>query len=229
MGWIRRARRALAAGREIQVRPKGAWILWHFSDKDTLTLAPVNPPDLRRRDLVFIEWKNNNLVLRLVLDTRDGEVLVGSHRSDDGDWLPANGVLGRVIRIDKEYTCRDPINPDICYEWLSAGAPPSEVSGDYGHATFHFYARYDYWDFVLSSDLEFTADELQYMTKYVLEAVQASDNPFPEDEVAAFKRCFVRTGQYGKQGDFEASYMPEEEVMRIIRECISEYEREAAS
>jgi hypothetical protein len=119
--------------------------------------------------------------------------------------------------------------PEICYDYLSAGAPPAEAWGDYGQITFAFRARYDCWDFVLSPDPEVAAEDVADLTWYDLDATQQSDHPFPEDQVAAFKRCFVRSGQYGQQDSFAASYMSREEVLRIIRECLAEYAWETAS
>lgn len=228
MGWIRQVTRALMAGKAAQVHSQGAWVYPYVDSGDELTIAPVDPAEVRRRDLVFIRWKNS-YVLRLVLDTRNGEVLVASQRRDEGDWIAADSVLGKVIRIDKQYAHRDPSNPEICYDYLSAGSPPAEAWGDYGQVTFAFRARYDHWDFVLSRDPEFAAEDVADLTWYDLEATQQSGHPFPEEQVAAFQRCFVRSGQYGKEGSFAASYMSQEEVLRIIRECVSEYERETAS
>jgi hypothetical protein len=222
MSWVRQAKRALAAGNEVQVQPRGAWLTSYFKSEDELTLSPVDPVDLCCRDLVFIQRKSG-YVIRLVLDTRADGILVGKTR-DEGEWIPAEAVLGRVTRIAKQYAHRDTINPKICYDYLSAGTPPAEAWGDYGSVTFDFRARYDYWEFVLSPDAEFTAFDVGHLTWYDLEATQRSIAPFPEEQVAAFKRCFVRSGQYGKQNGFDASYMSEAEVLRIIRECISAYE-----
>lgn len=225
MGWIRQVTRALANGETVKVRPQGASLYPHFSSRDELTLVPAEAAEVSRRDVVFIQWKNNH-VLRLVLDTRGGAVRIGRQREDEGDWIAGDAVLGKVIRIDKEYVDRDPINPEICFDYLSTGSPPSQAWGDYRQATFSFRARYDYWDFVLSPDPEFRADDVADLVWYDLDATQKSNHPFPADSVAAFKRCFVRSTQYGKEGGFDASYMSRDEVLRIIRECVAEYEQQ---
>ncbi|MGV3721438.1 MAG: hypothetical protein ACO1SX_11070 [Actinomycetota bacterium] len=225
MAWIRTVTRALAAGREVQAQPRGASIYPRFDQHDLLTFAPASAVDVRSRDLVFIRIKNN-LVIRLVLDTRDGELLIARKCHDEGDWVAAEAVLGKVVRIEKQYVYRDLVNPKICYEYLSTGSPPSEAWGDYGTGSFDFRARYDYWEFVYSPDAEFPAQEVADLTWYDLDAVQASDHPFPEDQVAAFRRCFVRSEPFGKKGNFDASYMSKEDAVRIIRECLSECDGE---
>lgn len=228
MGWIRDVVRALAASGEARVQPRGAWINDHFDSTSHLTIAPVDPAEVQRRDLVFIRWKSNH-VIRLVLDTRPGEVLVGKQRYDDGDWIVAESVLGRVTQIEKEYELRDPINTQICYDVVSADAPPCTAWGDYQRGTFYFYARHNYWKFVYSSDPEFRAGDFGLFVGTDLDAIQQGDDPYPEEFVAAFKRCFVRSQQYGEEGAEAASYMPQEEVLRIVRECFAEYERGTGS
>jgi hypothetical protein len=118
---------------------------------------------------------------------------------------------------------RDPANRGVEYWFVTSGAPV-QVEGHYRDVTFAFRARWEEWDFVLLRSSEFKAGDVADLTWYDLEAVQRSENPFPEKLVRAFREAFVRSGTYGKPRSCAASYMPKEDALEIIRQCIAEWE-----
>jgi hypothetical protein len=176
---------------------------------------------VERWDLVFVQRKNNH-VLRLVLTTDEGTLVVGRSRQDEGERVARECVLGRVARIEKVYAEIDPLEPAICYDVLFDAAPPVEAWGDYRGHTFAFRAKYDWWEFQLSTDPLFPATDVAYLLDYDLAALE-EEGTFPAEEIAAARSLFVREGTYGKQGRSEASYMSRNEVLRLVRECIAEY------
>jgi hypothetical protein len=227
MGWIRKALHALTQGRDITVRPAGFHIYPRISSQDELTLSPAEPQAVQRRDIVFLSWKGTH-ALRLVIEAGELDLRVGYSLNDEGVWVQRDAVIGTVTHIAKQYAVVDPENAAICYDLLWAGSPPTEAWGDYGEATFDFRARYDYWDLVLTSSTEFEAGDLSEFIGMDLEGVEQSelhcDLENLAERLAAFRASFVRSGQYGKKGSYAASYMPQDEALRIIRECITEYE-----
>ena len=120
---------------------------------------------------------------------------------------------------------RDLINPEVVYDYIG-GASPSEAGGNYRGKKFYFYARWDDWSFVLSENSAVEPDNILLLIDYDLEIVQKSEQPFPSEWIEAFRNTsFIRCGTYGEPKSWTASYMPKEDIMKIIRDCISEYER----
>ena len=74
MGWVNGARTELAAGRSVQVRPFGGSMRGRIESGQLVTLAPVEPSEVREGDVVLVEWRGNFL-LHLVKEVRDGELL----------------------------------------------------------------------------------------------------------------------------------------------------------
>src|SRR5262245_28875712 len=98
MGWVNDARRELAAGRRVQVRPRGGSMGGRIESGQLVTLDPVDPAEVRVDDVVLIEWKGNFL-LHLVKEVRDGELLIGNNLGKINGWAPAAGVAGKVVAV----------------------------------------------------------------------------------------------------------------------------------
>jgi len=118
---------------------------------------------------------------------------------------------------------RDPENGEILYE-LIGGVSPAVASGTYRGATFEFRARWDNWDFVLTSSTAYPACVLEGLCAYDLDRIQRSEKPYPSGLIEAFKDAFVRKGGYGAPNSWAASYMPADQIRRLVRELIAEYE-----
>ena len=101
MGWVNDARKELMAGREVQVRPFGGSMRGRIESGQLVTLAPVEPSDVRPDDVVLVEWRGNFL-LHLVKGIRDGQLLIGNNLGKVNGWLPASAVVGRVVAVENE-------------------------------------------------------------------------------------------------------------------------------
>ena len=99
MGWVNEARRELAAGRQVQVRPVGGSMRGRIESAQLVTLAPVDPAAIQVGDVVLVEWRGNYL-LHLVKDIQDGQLLIGNNLGKTNGWAPVSAALGRVIAVD---------------------------------------------------------------------------------------------------------------------------------
>ena len=95
MGWVNDARRELAAGRQVRVRPSGGSMRGRIESGQPVTLAPVDPAEVRV-DVVLVEWKGNYL-LHLVKEVRDGQFLIGNNVGKINGWVSAASILGKVV------------------------------------------------------------------------------------------------------------------------------------
>lgn len=101
MGWVNDARKELAAGRQVQVRPSGGSMRGRIESGQLVTIAPVDPATVSVDDVVFVKWHDNYL-LHLVKDARDGEILIGNNVGKVNGWVPASAVVGKVIAVADE-------------------------------------------------------------------------------------------------------------------------------
>jgi hypothetical protein len=100
MGWVNDARKELAGGRQVQVRPHGGSMRGRIESGQLVTLAPVDPAEVRAADVVLVEWKGNFL-LHLVKEVRDGQLLIGNNLGKVNGWVPAAAAVGRVIGVEQ--------------------------------------------------------------------------------------------------------------------------------
>jgi hypothetical protein len=98
MGWVNDARKELAAGRQVQVRPQGGSMRGRIESGQLVTLAPVGPADVRADDVVLVEWRGNFL-LHLVKEVQGDQLLIGNNLGKVNGWVPAEAVIGKVIAI----------------------------------------------------------------------------------------------------------------------------------
>jgi len=99
MGWVNDARKELAAGRAVQVRPVGGSMRGRIESGQLVTLAPVAPADVRADDVVLVAWKGGFL-LHLVKGVADGRLLIGNNLGKVNGWVDADAVLGRVVAVE---------------------------------------------------------------------------------------------------------------------------------
>lgn len=99
MGWVNDARKALAAGQVVTVRPGGGSMRGRIESGQLVTLAPVDPADVHVGDAVLDAWKGGFL-LHLVKEVRHGRWLIGNNLGRINGWADASSVLGRVIAVE---------------------------------------------------------------------------------------------------------------------------------
>jgi hypothetical protein len=99
MGWVNDARKELAAGRSVQVRPSGGSMRGRIESGQLVTLAPVAPADVRADEVVLVEWRGNFL-LHLVKEVQGDRLLIGNNLGKVNGWVPASAVVGRVVAVE---------------------------------------------------------------------------------------------------------------------------------
>lgn len=99
MGWVNDARRELAAGRQVQIRPSGGSMRGRIESGQLVTLAPVAPSDIKVDDVVLVGWHDNYL-LHLVKEIRGEQILIGNNLGKLNGWVAAAAVIGRVVAVE---------------------------------------------------------------------------------------------------------------------------------
>src|SRR5262245_36834120 len=98
MGWVNEARKELAAGRQVQIRPFGGSMRGRIESGPLVTLAPISPSDVIADDVVLVEWRGNFL-LHLVKELQGDQLLIGNNLGKVNGWVPASAVVGKVIAV----------------------------------------------------------------------------------------------------------------------------------
>jgi hypothetical protein len=99
MGWVNDARKELAAGRNVQVRPLGGSMRGRIESGQLVTLAPAVPADVRVDDVVLVGWMGGFL-LHLVKEVRDGRLLIGNNLGKVNGWVDATAAVGKVVAVE---------------------------------------------------------------------------------------------------------------------------------
>lgn len=82
MGWVNDALKELTAGRSVQVRPFGGSMRGRIESGQFVTLATVDPANVRVRDVVLVQWRGNYL-LHLVKKINGDQILDRQQRRQD--------------------------------------------------------------------------------------------------------------------------------------------------
>lgn len=99
MGWVNDARKELAAGRQVQIRPFGGSMRGRIESGQLVTLAPVDPSDVRVDDVVLVAWQGNFL-LHLVKEVQGDQFLIGNNIGKVNGWVPASAVIGKGVAVE---------------------------------------------------------------------------------------------------------------------------------
>lgn len=99
MGWVNEARKELAAGRRVQIRPVGGSMRGRIESGQLVTLAPIDPFEVQIDDVVLVEWRGNFL-LHLVKDAQSDQLLIGNNIGKINGWVPRSSVMGKVIAVE---------------------------------------------------------------------------------------------------------------------------------
>jgi hypothetical protein len=98
MGWVNDARKELAVGHDVDVRPFGGSMRGRIESGDIVTLTPVPPAEVNVDDVVLVEWRGNCL-LHLVKDIDDDRLLIGNNLGKINGWVESSAVLGKVVAV----------------------------------------------------------------------------------------------------------------------------------
>ena len=96
MGWVNDARKELAAGRQVQVRPFGGSMRGRIESGKLVTLAPADAADIQVDDVVLVEWRGNFL-LHLVKEVQEQQILIGNNLGKVNGWVAKSAVVGKVV------------------------------------------------------------------------------------------------------------------------------------
>lgn len=99
MGWANDARKELAAGREVRVRPTGGSMRGRIESGQLVTLVPVDPTAIVVGDAVLVKWRGG-VLLHLVKDMKGDQLLIGNNVGKINGWAPRADVLGKVIAVE---------------------------------------------------------------------------------------------------------------------------------
>ncbi len=99
MSWIAEARRGLAKGQPVQIRPVGGSMRGRIESGQLVTLAPVNPVEVTVGDVVFVAWKGD-FILHLVWEVKDDCLLMGNNIGKVNGWISSSAVLGKVVAVE---------------------------------------------------------------------------------------------------------------------------------
>jgi hypothetical protein len=98
MSWVSDAIEALRNGKEVVIRPRGGSMRGRIADGQAVTLAPVDPREVRVDDVVLVRWKGN-VLLHLVKQVEGERLLIGNNVGKINGWATRADVLGRVIAV----------------------------------------------------------------------------------------------------------------------------------
>lgn len=99
MGWVTDARTELAAGQALRVRRVGGSMRGRVESGQLVTMAPVDPAEVRADDVMLVAWKDGFL-LHLVKEVADGRLLIGNNLGKINGWVDATAAVGRVVAVE---------------------------------------------------------------------------------------------------------------------------------
>lgn len=98
MSWVSEAIESLRSGQQVVVRPRGGSMRGRIEDGQAVTLAPVDPRDVKAGDIVLVRWKGN-VLLHLVKEVDGERLLIGNNIGKINGWALRTDVLGRAIAV----------------------------------------------------------------------------------------------------------------------------------
>ncbi len=99
MGWVNNARKELASGRQVQIRPFGGSMRGRIESGQLVTLVPVDPSEVRLDDVVLVE-RRGNFLLHIVKEVREDQLLIGNNVGKINGWVSSTAVIGKVIAVE---------------------------------------------------------------------------------------------------------------------------------
>lgn len=99
MGWATHHMSRLRAGETITCRPRGHSMTGRVNDGDTCVIAPVVVADVAVGDVVLCRV-NGQQYLHLVVAKNGERLQIGNNRGRINGWIGANGLYGRLVRIE---------------------------------------------------------------------------------------------------------------------------------
>jgi hypothetical protein len=99
MGWASGHIQRLLAGETVSFRPRGHSMSPRIESGQLCTVTPVDPATLVAGDIVLCKVKGAEY-LHLVKGVQGGRFQIGNNRGFINGWIGANGVFGKLTRVD---------------------------------------------------------------------------------------------------------------------------------
>src|SRR5262245_5136571 len=103
MGWVKDALKELSSGKAAKVGPQGGSMRGRIESGQLLTIAPVEPYEIKIDDVVFVKWKGN-YILHLVKDIQGDNILIGNNLGKENGWATLDDVAARSRRYQTEWS-----------------------------------------------------------------------------------------------------------------------------
>lgn len=100
MGWVKDALKELSLGTSAKVRPQGGSMRGRIESGQLVTIAPVEPDEIKIDDVVFVKWKGN-YILHLVKDIQGDNILIGNNLGKENGWAHLDDVCGKVTDVSE--------------------------------------------------------------------------------------------------------------------------------
>jgi hypothetical protein len=99
VSWANHAKKMLAEGETVQIKPRGHSMKGKVNDGDLLTVSPCELADLSVGDVVLVRCRGNDYLH--LIKAKDGERLqIGNNRGGINGWVGMNSVYGKAIKIE---------------------------------------------------------------------------------------------------------------------------------
>lgn len=99
VGWVTEGLKELSEGLTAQMRPRGGSMRGRVERGQLVTLAPVNPAEVRDGDAVLVRWRGNYL-LHLVKKIQGDRFLIGNNVGKTNGWVSASDIRAKVVRVE---------------------------------------------------------------------------------------------------------------------------------
>ncbi len=100
MSWVKAAIEGIARHGEVRVRPSGDSMRGCIESGQRVTIVKADYETIIPGDVVFVQWKECNYILHLVLRKRDGRLLIGNNLGKINGWADGEAIIGKVVSID---------------------------------------------------------------------------------------------------------------------------------
>jgi hypothetical protein len=99
MGWASQYIEQLRAGQTVSFRPRGHSMSPKIKSGQLCTVEPVDPSTLQVDDIVLCKVHGSEY-LHLIKAIQDERFQIGNNRGFINGWIGANGVFGRLVRVE---------------------------------------------------------------------------------------------------------------------------------
>lgn len=99
MSWGNFAKKALARGETVQIRPRSHSMRGRVNDGDLVTIVPCDPAALAVSDVVLVRVRGTDYLH--LIKAKDGQrFLIGNNRGGINGWVGPNAIYGKAVAIE---------------------------------------------------------------------------------------------------------------------------------